>query len=382
MGRSYGVLGPYPPTRDGLANHSQGLLRSLAAPGSGDRVGILRVMDGSIGTRVPDVVGYLHKQSRNSAAAAAATLNTFDVVLVQHAFDMYGGQDGDQLLTVLEDVRAPVVTILHTVRTDPSTNQIGVIRRLADASDAVVVLSNAARKALVDTYGADPGRVRIIRHGSLPTARGQPSLAPGRPLILTWGLLTPDKGIEHLIDGLQFLRGLRPMPAYMLAGRTHPRVEALHGETYRRALLQRARSNGMGTAFRSVDTYLDDAALAVLIDRADVVVLPYNCRYQTSSPVLVEALAAGKPVVATRFPHAVELLSGGAGLLVDHQDPAAIGHAVRRVLTEDGLAERLTARAALEATTHTWADAARQYRELCTQVMDRSIARGARPDFV
>lgn len=172
------------------------------------------------------------------------------------------------------------------------------------------------------------------------------------------------------------------MPAYMLAGRTHPRVEALHGETYRRALLQRARSNGMGAAFRSVDTYLDDAALAVLIDRADVVVLPYNCRYQTSSPVLVEALAAGKPVVATRFPHAVELLSGGAGLLVDHQDPAAIGHAVRRVLTEVGLSERLTARAALEATTHTWADAARQYRELCTQVMQRTIARGARPDFV
>jgi glycosyltransferase involved in cell wall biosynthesis len=332
-------------------------------------------MDGSVGTRAPDVVGYLQAQSRTSAPSAAATLNTFDVVLVQHAFDVYGGRDGEQVLHVLDDLRAPVITVLHTVRTDPSTHQIDVIRRVVAASDAVVVLSNAARQALVDTYRTDPRHVRVIRHGSPIPASRQPSVTSGRPLILTWGLLTPDKGIEYVIDGLQLLRGLRPMPAYIVAGRTHPRVEALQGETYRHALIQRARSNGMGQAFRSVGTYLDDNALAVLIDRADVVVLPYNCRYQTSSAVLVEALAAGKPVVATRFPHAVELLSGGAGLLVPHQDPTAVGHALHRVLTERGLSERLTARAAVEATTHTWADAARQYRELCTQVMHRSTAR-------
>ena len=371
MGRSYGVLGPYPPTRDGLANYSQALLRSLVVPASGDRVGIVRVLDGSVGTSAPDVVGHLHKQSRSSAPAAAAVLDAFDVVVVHHAFDVYGGRDGEQVLDVLQHLRAPVVTVLHTVRTDPTTHQMDVIRRLAAASDAVVVLSAAARKALVDCYRADPGKVRIIRHGVPITPGRPPSVTAGRPLILTWGLLTPDKGIEHLIDGLQVLRDLRPMPAYILAGRTHPRVEALHGETYRRALIQRARSIGMGAAFRSVGTYLDDAALAVLVHRADVVALPYNCRYQTSSPVLVEALAAGKPVVATRFPHAVELLSGGAGLLVPHEDPQAIGHAVRRVLTECGLSERMAARAALERTTHTWADVAGQYRQLCTQVMSR-----------
>jgi glycosyltransferase involved in cell wall biosynthesis len=354
-----------------LANYSQALLRSLAAPEDGDRVGIVRVLDGSVGTSARDVVGHLHKQSRSSAPAAAALLDTFDVVFVQHAFDVYGGRDGEQVLDVLEHLRAPVVTVLHTVRTDPTTHQIDVIRRLAAASDAVVVLSTAARRALVDRYGADPGHVRIIRHGVPITASRPPSETPGRPLILTWGLLTPDKGIEHAIDGLQVLRDLRPMPAYILAGRTHPRIEALHGETYRRALIQRARSSGLGAAFRSVGTYLDDAALAVLVNRADVVVLPYNCRYQTSSAVLVEALAAGKPVVATRFPHAVELLSGGAGLLVPHEDPKAIGEAVRRVLTERGLSERLTARAALEATTHSWADTARQYQQLCAQVISR-----------
>jgi glycosyltransferase involved in cell wall biosynthesis len=194
--------------------------------------------------------------------------------------------------------------------------------------------------------------------------------------VLTWGLLTPDKGIEHANDGLGNLRGLRPMPAYILAGRTHPRVAALHGEAYREALIERARCVGVVNAFRSFCTYVDDAALAVLIRRADVIVLPYNCRQQTSSPVLVEALAAGKPVVATHFPHAVELLSGGAGLLVPHGDGPAIGDALHRVLTEDGLSDRMAAQAAREGP-QSWADAAQRFRDLCTEVLTRPRRRTA-----
>jgi glycosyltransferase involved in cell wall biosynthesis len=366
MGRSIGVLGPYPPTRDGVANYSRALVRSLASRESGDRVGIVRVMDGSIGTAAPDVVGYLHPESRSSAAAAAAALNTFDVVLIQHSFDTYGGPDGDQVLAVLEAVRAPVITVLHTVRTDPNPRQFEIIRRLAAASHAVVVLTKAAQRTLIDSYRADSGRVRVIRHGSPKRTTADKPPATGRPLVLTWGLLTPDKGIEWAIGGLQRLRALRPTPAYILAGPTHPRVVAQCGETYRHALIQRARSIEMGHAFRSVGSYIEDAALATLLHRASVVVLPYNRADQTSSPVLVEALAAGKPVVATPFPHAVELLSGGAGLLVPHFDASAIGAAVQRILAERGLADRMAELALQEATT-TWADVADEYRQLCGQ---------------
>ncbi len=121
---------------------------------------------------------------------------------------------------------------------------------------------------------------------------------------------------------------------------------------------------------------MDDAALAVLIRRADVIVVPYNCRKQTSSPVLVEALAAGEPVVATHFPHAVELLSGGAGLLVAHGDDPAIGDALHRVLTEGGLSERMAVQAAREGP-QTWADAAQHFRDLCTEVLTRPRRRTA-----
>ena len=376
MGRSYGVLGPYPPTRDGVANYVHMLVRSLVPPGSPDRVGILRVMDGAIGTTGPGVVGCMHAQSRSSASAAAAALNSFDIALLQHTFDGYGARDGAQTLAVLDQLRVPAVTVLHTVWTDPSTHQRDIICRLAAASDAVVVLSSVARQTLIDRYRADPSHVRVIRHAGLARTSDPLSLRSGRPLVLTWGLLTPDKGIEQAIDGLRILRGLRPMPAYILAGRTHPRVAALHGETYRQALIQRARCVGMGNTFRSVGTYVDDAALAVLVRRADVIVLPYHCRQQTSSPVLVEALAAGKPVVATQFPHAVELLSGGAGLLVPHGDGPAIGDALRRVLTEDGLSDRMAAQAAREGP-QSWADAAQHFRDLCTEVLARPRCRAA-----
>ena len=160
-----------------------------------------------------------------------------------------------------------------------------------------------------------------------------------------------------------------PLPAYIVAGQTHPRVRQRQGESYRVQLRERARAVGVSRSIRFEGVYLDEPSLTRLIRRADVVLLPYDSRDQVTSGVLVEAVAAGKPVVATGFPHAVELLGGGAGLLVPHCNGAAVGAALQRILTEPGLAETMSAEATRLAPALLWPTVADRYQALAAQLL-------------
>jgi glycosyltransferase involved in cell wall biosynthesis len=290
-------------------------------------------------------------------------------VVVQHEYGVYGGTDGDQLLAVLDQVRVPVIVVAHTVLEMPTVHQAQVLREVVAAGHAVVAMTAAAKTRLVRRYDVAPDKVSVISHGANPRL-GMTVPEPGRrPLILTWGLLGPGKGIEWAIDGLQRLRDLQPTPEYVVAGQTHPGERLRNGEAYRSALAQRARRTGVDRLVRFVGTYLDEAALSGLVSRADVVLLPYDSREQVTSGVLVEAVAAGKPVIATAFPHAVELLSGGAGLLVPQFDGRSIGCAVHRVLTEPGLAHQLAVQTARLAPSLLWPTVADQYRSLADRLL-------------
>jgi len=289
--------------------------------------------------------------------------------VIQHEYGIYGGPDGDQLLGVLEDVRVPIVVIAHTVLTRPTPHQAHVLQQVVSASDAVVTMTDAARDRLVARYDVEPTKVVVIPHGARQRHAATVHAPEKRPLILTWGLLGPGKGIEWAIDGLQRLRQLHPRPAYVVAGQTHPRVRERQGEEYRLHLGQRARAVGVSDLVRFAGSYLDEATLTGLIRRADVVLLPYDSREQVTSGVLVEAVAAGKPVVATAFPHAVEMLSTGAGLLVPQYDGAAIGAALYRVLTEPDLAGRMASEAVRLAPALLWPTVADRYRALAADLL-------------
>jgi len=367
--RSFGFLGTYPPTQCGLATFSRALMRGLSVPATGDTVGIVRVMDAPI-TLVPsEVAGHLHVNSSSSHVAAAAALNTFDVAIVQHEFGIYGGADGDQILAVLDRVRIPVVTVAHTVLEMPTQNQANVLRQVVAASDAVVTMTDSARERLIRRYGTEPAKVSVIRHGASPRLAADIPALRTRPVILTWGLLGPGKGIEWAIDGLRRVWDLDPAPLYVVAGQTHPRVRLHEGESYRKALVRRADARGVTSLVRFIGSYVDETALTRLISRADLVLLPYDSREQVTSGVLVEAVAAGKPVVATAFPHAVELLASGAGLVVPQMDGVAIGDALHRVLSEPGLARLMAAEAQRLAPSVLWPAVAAQYRALATDLL-------------
>jgi glycosyltransferase involved in cell wall biosynthesis len=365
--RSIGLLGTYPPTQCGIATFTHSLLRNIDNARTGAVAGVVRVTDAP-GARVPGVVATLRTDVSGTELAAAQALNAFDVAIVQHEYGIYGGADGDQLLAVLEHVRVPVVVVAHTVLAQPTPRQARVLAQIVAGSDAVVVMTDAARERLIALYAADPDRVSVIRHGA--TVRvGAERLVTHSPLVLTWGLLGPGKGIEWAIDGLLRLRRLSPRPSYIVAGQTHPRVREHQGESYRHMLQQRAEDVGVADMIRFEDSYVDEDVLSRLIARADVVLLPYDSVEQVTSGVLVEAIAAGKPVVATAFPHAVELLSSGAGLTVPHRDGQAIGEALYRVLTEPGQALRMRAQAARIAPGLDWPSVADQYLALAATVL-------------
>ena len=370
--RSIGLLGTYPPTQCGIASFAHSLVRHLDNTGAGVTVGVVRVMDAA-GAPVRRMVGSLRTDVSGTELAAAEALNAFDVAIVQHEYGIYGGADGDQLLAVLGHMRVPVVVVAHTVLAQPTPRQATVLARIVAASDAVVVMTDAARDRLVALYAADPDRVSVIRHGATVRVGGE-RLVKRSPLVLTWGLLGPGKGIEWAIDALPRLRRLSPRPSYVVAGQTHPRVREHQGEAYRHMLQQRATDAGVTDMVRFEDSYMDEHVLSRLIGRADVVVLPYDSTEQVTSGVLVEAVAAGKPVVATAFPHAVELLASGAGLVVDHDDPDAMAHALKRVLTRPELAASMAAEASRLAPSLGWTVVAGEYLHLGQGLLSERLA--------
>jgi glycosyltransferase involved in cell wall biosynthesis len=357
--RTYGFLSTHPPTRCGLATFNSALAEQLDG-------GIVRVLDGEVEQPAPPrVVHTWPSRTSGGWRAAAAALNEFDVAIVQHEYGIYPGADGEEVLPLLRWLTVPSIVVLHTVLTNPSERQRSLLTQIVAEAGAVVTMTNTARDRLLAGYPVDPSKVQVIPHGVAGPVGGEVARRD-RPHLLTWGLIGPGKGIEWTLRALALLQDMDPAPTYTVAGRTHPKVIEHHGEAYRSGLYQLGAELGIAHTVDYQQVYLDQDALGALISSADVVVLPYDSREQVTSGVLIEAVAAGVPVVATPFPHAVELLTDGPGLLVPHRDPKALAKAIRRLLTVPGLAGKLSRRSGAELR---WPAVAASYGELADRLV-------------
>lgn len=370
---SVGLLSTYPPTQCGLATFSASLRDGLLAGDPGSEVGVVRIVDRPGPVAGAEVVYELRADRGGDPAAAAEHLNGFDVVVVQHEYGIFDGRDGDQVLDVLRRVRVPVIVVLHTVLSAPTAHQRYVVEEAAALADVVVTMTGTGQRRLRAGYRVDAGKTVVIPHGAW--AGGRPDRTLGRsarPVILTWGLLGPGKGVEWGIEALPGLRVLDPAPLYVVAGQTHPRVLAREGERYRDALRQRADALGVADMLRFEPGYLDMDRLRRLVQQAHVILLPYDSHEQVTSGVLIEAVASLTPVVATAFPHSVELLAQGAGTLVPHASPDAIGAAVHQILTQPAYAAGMVANAARIAPGLHWPAVADRYRDLAQTLLARA----------
>ena len=375
MSTRFGFVSTFPPTQCGLASFTAAL-RGALMHSAIDEGWVVRLLDAPVAGSDDEVVAQLITGDSASLRRAAAQLNQCDVAIMQHEYGVYGGTDGSEILHLLDQVLVPCVVVLHTVLTDPTPHQRQVLELVIAKADAVVTMTKAARDRLAAGYAADMSKVRIIAHGApaLAGTMADPVFRTGEFTVLTWGLLGPGKGIEWGIEAMAMLRDLAPMPRYLVAGQTHPKVLLREGDVYRDRLREQVRQAELGSCITFEDHYRNSSALASLVRSADVVLLPYDSTEQVTSGVLIEAVAAGKPVVATEFPHARELLAGGAGLLVPHRDPASIAAALRSVITHRDVMARMAAAATAVAPQLLWPAIAEQYRELAGRLVAPSMA--------
>ena len=361
-----GFVSTYQPTLCGLATFSASLYAELVTS-SASQGRVVRVVDSPQPRISRDVVEELVAGDPASAARSAAALASCDVVIVQHEYGIYGGADGEEVIPFLAALAAPTIVVLHTVLSDPTPHQKVVLEKVADLADVVVVMTGTARERLSTIYDVDLRNVRLIPHG----APAQPpsisaTFRSVEPTILTWGLLGPGKGIEWGIAAMAHLQDLDPLPQYVVAGQTHPKVLAREGEAYRLALTEQVHELRLTHCVTLDNRYRHAEALAGLVASADIVLLPYDSTDQVTSGVLIEALAVGKPVVATRFAHAVEMLTDGGGILVDHKDPQSIADGLRQAVARRVPVRQQSARTV--APPMLWPVVADRYRDVVSQL--------------
>jgi glycosyltransferase involved in cell wall biosynthesis len=365
----WGILSTSPPTACGIATFTTALGKSLVR--RGEDVNLVRVLEGrdEAATSPFAVASELRAKDAGSRSRAARALNHCDVALIQHEFGLYGGADGDEVLAVMAELEVPVMTILHTVLPAPTDHQRLVLNEVIHLSTCVIVMTDAAESTLRRRYHVGDKLVKVIPHGA---ALGIVPISPTvdeSPILLTWGLIGPGKGIEWVIDAMASLRDLSPRPSYIVAGRTHPKVLAYEGDVYRHSLERRVQENRVGDMVFFDNNYRRLPSLNALIASAAVVILPYDSADQATSGVLVDAIAAGRPVIATLFPHSVEMLVSGAGIVVEHRNPRALSAAIRCILTHPNVAESMASEARRIAPSLSWDGVALRYVDLARELL-------------
>ena len=333
------LVGNHPPRRCGIATYTRDVAAALR--GAGHAVHVTAMTDeGAAHDYGPAVSGSVAQGSRADHARAGRAIADWgaDVVLVEHEFGIFGGPSGLWLADLLDAARAPAAVTLHTVLERMTPEQAAAQAAIEDRAAALVVMAERGRAILLARDPSLAPRVAVVPHGAPDRPLADPSAMRARlgwderPTALTFGLLSPGKGIEHALDALPAILGRVPEARYVVLGATHPHLLAREGEAYRSGLRARAEALGVSHAVRMIPTYLDDEALCDALQAADVYVTPYPHEAQITSGTLAHAFACGIPIVSTPYWHAREILPSRQ--LVPFADAAAMARAVGGLLAD------------------------------------------------
>ena len=368
--RRVAFLGNSLPRRCGIATFTTDLQQAVAATGATSSTAIVAMTDDDRNYDYPPVVRLqVHDQKVEEYERAARFLNSeqFDVLSLQHEFGIFGGDAGSHVMTLLAGVDMPIVTTLHTVLATPSPVQRRVLREIVDVSTSVIVMAEKGRQLLRSEYDVPAAKIQIIPHGIPDCAFVEPEAAKlgrgfgGRAVILTFGLISPNKGIEIMIEAMPAILRSRADALYVVLGATHPNLVRREGETYRESLKKRTRDLGIEAHVVFLDQFVDQATLVDFISMCDVYVTPYLNEAQMTSGTLAYSFGLGKAVVSTPYWHARELLADGRGVLVPFGDSAAIGTEIAALLTDDVRRQALRKVAYTHSRSMTWERTAERY---------------------
>ena len=336
------IVSTYPPRACGIGTFAADVRATLLdAPGV-RRVDLVAVVDEPSSPQRRGLLGTIAQPVRGDYVRAARMLGRVDVdvVLLQHEFGIFGGRDGEYVLSFARNLSQPLVVTLHTVLSEPTAHQAAVLGEVCDEAELVIVMTETALRLLVASGICAAEKVRIVPHGA-PTritagatsaadasARGRRTSGADRFLLSTFGLISPGKGLETMIDALPAVCERHPEVVYLIAGRTHPDIARREGERYRLMLKRQVLELGLEDHVEFDNRFLAIGELAEVLQATDLFVTPYHGREQIASGALTYAIAAGCPVISTSYWHARDMLASGAGRLVPFDDPVALADAV------------------------------------------------------
>jgi glycosyltransferase involved in cell wall biosynthesis len=363
-------VGNYLPRQCGIATFTTDLCTALATEYGWERLFAIPVNDPESSYQYPAPVRLELSQEDLASYERAADFLNFngnDLVCMQHEYGIYGGIAGGYVLTLLRKLKMPVVTTLHTVLRDPDPDQRAVLDEVARLSDRLVVMSEQAARFLREVYGVDGGKIDVIPHGVPDIPFTDPNYfkdlfgTEGKSVLLTFGLLSPNKGIENVIRALPAILARHPDTVYIVSGVTHPHIRRREGERYREQLLALAKELDVQDHLILNNRFVSAEELVEHVGAADIYITPYQQEAQVVSGTLAIALGAGKAIISTPYWHAKELLAEKRGVIVPFEDPEAIAEAVVHLLKNDAKRHAMRKRAYLYSRATTWPKTARAY---------------------
>jgi glycosyltransferase involved in cell wall biosynthesis len=366
--RTVAMLGNHAPRQCGIATFTTHLADAISSHSPDVDCFVLAMNDVGAHHDYPPRVRFEIAETDLASYRRAAdflNVNSVDVVSLQHEFGIFGGKAGSFLLALLRELRMPIVTTLHTILEAPDPQQRAVLDEVLRLSERIVVMSEKGRAILGDVHGVPSQKIDLIPHGipevPLRSSSKERLGIEGKAVIFTFGLLSPDKGIDHVIDALPAILARHPETVYLVVGATHPHVKAAHGEAYRIQLEARARRLGVEGSVIFHDRFVSETELGEFLSAADIYVTPYLKETQITSGTLAYAVGAGKAVISTPYWYATELLANERGILVPFRDGPAIAKAVIGLLDDDRLRAGYSARAAAFAGEMKWPVVANSY---------------------
>ncbi len=368
--RSVAFIGNHLPRRCGIATFTHDLHSAVATARPDLDTSVVALNDRGNSYSYPPAVRFQIRDDivgDYSKAAAAINGGGFDVACLQHEYGIFGGAGGSNILELLPQLKMPIVTTLHTILAEPSSTQRAVLDQVIDASSKLVVMSEKGQQFLRTVHDVPASKIEIIPHGIPEYPFIEPLHAKaklgytGRTVILTFGLLSPSKGIETVIDAMPAILQSCPNAVYVVLGATHPNLFRDQGEAYRESLVARAHDLGVVNHVAFCNQFVDQATLLDYISMCDVYVTPYLNEAQMTSGTLAYSFGLGKAVVSTPYWHAQELLANGRGILVPFGDASAIGAEISGLLTNDVRRHAMRKRAYANSRSMVWSQTAKNY---------------------
>lgn len=355
------LIGNALPRRCGLATFTSDTFDALADSFPGMTVDFYAMDDGS-GVIYPEGINTIVEGDAAAYRAAARKIETSgaEAIWLQHEYGIFGGAAGEYILTLLDRTTLPVLVTLHTVLEKPGFDERRVLEAIAARATKLIVMAEKGRALLKSVYGISDRQIEVIPHGVPDRAYVSADVMKprfgfeGRKTILTFGLLAPDKGIEHMIAAMPAIVEAHPQALYVVLGATHPNLVRNQGETYRDHLKAEAERLGVSDHVRFVDAFVEQEELLDYLQAADVYATPYLNPAQITSGTLSYAVSVGKAVVSTPYVHATEILADDHGVIVDFRDSAAMATAIITLLGNDPAREALCHRAYARGRTMIW----------------------------